>query len=38
MRGGQKLSKLRKFLTSNTETFEFMGKFWYNRLKNAGGA
>lgn len=38
MQGGQKLSKLRKFPTSNTETFEFIGKFWYNRLKNAGGA
>lgn len=36
--GSRKLLNLREFPTSNAETFELMRKFWYNRIKNAGGA
>ena len=34
----QKFLNLREFPTSNAETSELMRKFWYNRIKNAGGA
>lgn len=36
--GSRKLLNSREFPTSNTETSELMRKFWYNRIKNAGGA
>lgn len=36
--GSRKLLNSREFPTSNAETSELMRKFWYNRIKNAGGA